>query len=208
MKIYIVRHGETTGNIKRLFVGSKLDYPLTKAGEDLAKITGEKLQGIKFDACYSSPLVRADMTSKLILEYSGNKDTPIYYDDRLKECEMGEWEGKSYFNENGELPRFKNYLYNKNFRYVRRIPGGESAKELIKRTWSCLNEVAQKDYDTVLLSTHGCALRAMLNNLYDNKFDFWQGGLPLNCAISIVEVENGKMKLISKDKVYYDIENI
>ena len=51
-------------------------------------------------------------------------------------------------------------------------------------------------------------MRAMLNKLYDNSFNFWQGNVPYNCAVNIVEVKDGKMKLIEKDKIYYDDEFI
>ena len=40
--------------------------------------------------------------------------------------------------------------------------------------------------------------------LYKNKLDFWQGNVPYNCAVNIIEVKDGKIKLIEKDKVYYD----
>ena len=57
---------------------------------------------------------------------------------------------------------------------------------------------------TVLISTHGCLYRAFLNSLYDDPSDFWQAGVPKNCAVSIVDVENKVPKLVKSDLLYYD----
>ena len=56
---------------------------------------------------------------------------------------------------------------------------------------------------TILISTHGCASRAFLNNVYEDKEDFWHGGVPANCAVSIVDVRDGKAVLTESDKIYY-----
>ena len=61
------------------------------------------------------------------------------------------------------------------------------------------------EFNTVLVSTHGFALRAMLNRLYADPSDFWQGHVPYNCSVSIVDVQpDGAMRLTAFDKVYYD----
>ena len=57
---------------------------------------------------------------------------------------------------------------------------------------------------TILVSTHGCAMRALLNPLYENRMDFWQGHVPYNCAVNIVEAENGQARLVARDQIYYD----
>ena len=56
----------------------------------------------------------------------------------------------------------------------------------------------------ILISTHGCASRAFLRNVYEDKEDYWHGGVPMNCAVSIVDVKDGKAVLLESDKIYYD----
>ena len=34
--------------------------------------------------------------------------------------------------------------------------------------------------------------------------DFWHGGVPYNCAVSIIEVQNGVSTLLADNKIYYD----
>lgn len=55
-----------------------------------------------------------------------------------------------------------------------------------------------------MISTHGCALRGMLNWLYINPEDYWHGHVPYNCAVNIVRSENGSVELIADDVILYD----
>ena len=48
----------------------------------------------------------------------------------------------------------------------------------------------------------------MLNRLYENPRDFWQGHVPYNCCISIVEAGNGKLRLLEKDRIFYSEKDI
>lgn len=206
MKIYVIRHGETDANKEAVFQGSS-DWPLNENGIKLAKITGQQMKGIKFDACFSSPQIRAKHTAEIILEESGN-NVEIQLDDRLKEINAGIYEGCSTKLKKDERPPLIMVLFKYNPFLCRRFKNGESARMVCKRTQSFLNELSQKNYENVLVSMHGCSTRAMLNKLYDHPFDFWQGKVPYNCAVNIIEVNDGKMKLIEKDKVYYDAEYI
>lgn len=204
MNIYIIRHGETDANKNGVLQGSS-NWPLNDDGIKLAIITGQNMKGIKFDACFSSPLDRAKQTAKLVLENSDN-NIEIQYDDRIKELNMGIYEGKKIVKGQLEVPLHKILLFKYNAFLCGRFKGGETARELCKRTQDFLNELSEKNYENVLVSTHGCAMRAMLNKLYEKPFDFWQGMVPYNCAVNIVEVRDGQMKLIEKDKTYYPDE--
>ena len=61
----------------------------------------------------------------------------------------------------------------------------------------------------VLVTTHGFAMRALLNSLYEDPSDFWQGRVPANCAVNIVEADNsGNIRLLERDVIYYDKNEI
>ena len=90
MKLYIIRHGETSWNVQRRLQGAS-DTDLNENGITLAKRTGEALKEIPFDLCFTSPLKRAKMTAELIL---AGRNIPIYDDERLREISFGEWEGR------------------------------------------------------------------------------------------------------------------
>ena len=64
------------------------DIKLNDEGREQAQVVKEKLQGIKFDKVFSSPLIRATETAKII----SNQEITI--DNRLIERFNGELEGK------------------------------------------------------------------------------------------------------------------
>ena len=80
MKLYIIRHGETSWNVQRRLQGAS-DTDLNENGITLAKRTGEALKEIPFDLCFTSPLKRAKMTAELIL---AGRNIPIYDDERRR----------------------------------------------------------------------------------------------------------------------------
>ena len=198
MRIYIVRHGETDANNKGYAQGWT-DAPLNKNGEILAGITGRGMKGIRFDFCISSPLSRARETAKIILRESDNS-VPVSFDDRIIEMNFGRFEGTSIRDE--KVIRF---LKKPILDY--RFPDGESIADVMKRTQEFLKElIARDDGKTYLVSTHGCALRAMLNFLYEDPDDYWHGHVPYNCCVNIIDVKDGVATLIADDKIYYDRE--
>lgn len=202
MKIYIIRHGETDANKEGMFQGWT-DVPLNDAGKALAVETGKGLGNIHFDAAYSSTLMRAKQTAEILLRETGNT-CPVYYDERIKEISAGEYEGKHFSPEYGDMdPVMVRKFFDDPF-HLQAFPGGESVNDVMARTQAFLRELAQKDYETVLVSTHGCAVRCMLNFLYDDPQDFWHGHVPFNCVINVVETINGELKLTGDDLVFYD----
>ena len=202
MKIYVIRHGETEMNVRHVKQGW-LDTPLNDAGRELARLTGLAMKGIRFDKCVSSPLVRSRETVEIVLRESGNGDVPIETDDRLKEINFGLEEntpatssllppeiGIQFFTDSLHFPGF---------------PGGESVRDLIRRTGEFLTELAARNDDqTWLIGTHGCALRAMMNPLYADPERFWQGCVPPNCSFAILDVKDGRPILLESDRVFYD----
>jgi len=196
MRIYIVRHGETEAN-KNGYLQGWTDVPLNENGRIIAELTGRGLKDIRFDHCFSSPLIRAKETAEILLRESGNS-VPVSFDDRIKEMNFGSLEGMSVRDE-----KLIQFLKEPVVDY--KFPDGESFQEVMNRTQEFLKElIAKDDGKTYLVSTHGCALRAMLNFLYEDKNDYWHGHVPYNCCVNIIEVKNGTAKLIADDIIYYD----
>ena len=67
MKIYVIRHGETDYNVRRLFQG-QINTDLNDTGRAQARAAAEKIRamGLTFDRVYSSPLQRAVETVEII----------------------------------------------------------------------------------------------------------------------------------------------
>ena len=203
MRIYVVRHGETDANLRGVFQG-RVDSRLLESGFELARQTGQALRGVRFDAAFSSPLTRALDTARTLLAASGNADVEVVPDERLFEISMGECEGKRFRPGEREVDaRTVQLFFSDPFALVG-FPGGECASDVLARTRDFLDDLRKRDFETVLVSTHGFAMRALLNGLYDDPGDFWQGHVPYNCSVSIVEADASGCRLVASDKIYYD----
>lgn len=92
--LVLVRHGQSDWNLKNLFTGWK-DPDLTELGIQEANTGGAALAeyGIKFDVAYTSVLVRAQHTLKLILDKVGQPDLLTIRDQALNERDYGDLSG-------------------------------------------------------------------------------------------------------------------
>lgn len=205
MLLYVIRHGETLWNAERKMQGFQ-GSDLNENGVRLAKVTAEGLKDVPFDLCITSPLIRARHTAEIIME---GRNKPIIEEGRLKELNFGIWEGRCVAPDRMEVPIEQFRLFRMDpFRY-QPPEGGESFRELIARTGSFFDDLIRiPEYQdkTILISAHGGAVRAFLNRLYSDPEDFWQGGVPMNCAFSIVEVKDSVPELIVSDRVCYGEE--
>ena len=204
MRLLFVRHGQTDWNKQRKVQGHA-DIPLNEYGIYLAEKTCEGLKDEHIDVCYTSPLIRAKKTAEVVL---GDRDIPVYDEELIKEISFGEYEGVCIAGEHleGDALEF-NKFFTDTGAYVP-AEGGESIEDLMKRVGKFLNDLyTNKELKdkTVLISTHGAALKAMMNNIkgiWDTD-KFWNGGVSKNCAVAEVKVENEKPEIIFENKVFY-----
>ncbi len=205
MILYVIRHGETFWNAERRMQGHQ-GSDLNENGVRLAKVTAEGLKAVPFDLCITSPLLRAKHTAEIIME---GRNKPILEEDRLKEISFGCWEGLSVAPEKMEVPADQFRLFRTDPFHYQTPEGGESFHQLIERTGDFFDDLIRTpEYQdkTILISAHGAAVRAFLNRLYQDPEDFWQGGVPMNCAYSIVEIKDSIPVLTAADQVCYGEE--
>lgn len=204
MKMYIIRHGQTPWNARKCLQG-RSDVDLNENGIYLAELTGKALRDVTFDMAFTSPLIRAKHTAQCIL--AGRK-VPIIEDERLIEISFGIYEGCCYAEENRQVPQqwIENFFHAPQD-YVA-APGGESLDDVEKRTRNFMEDICSRKElqdKTILVSTHGCTLRGLLNSIREsNREDYWHGGVSKNCAVSIVTCNRGeKPVLVEENHIYY-----
>lgn len=204
MKLYIVRHGETNWNKERRVQGHT-DIPLNDYGRHLAEETARGMKNIRIDMAYTSPLSRARETAQIIL---GDRDVPLYDEDRIKELSFGSYEGLCCSGENREPGSDEfNKFFTDTENYVS-PEDGETVAELFKRTGDFLKEICTREdlkEKYILVSTHGAAMTALLNHIKGNMSaaDFWRDEVPPNCSVTIVEVQDGRAKIVEQGVIYY-----
>lgn len=204
MRLYMIRHGETDWNRARRVQGHA-DIPLNDYGRHLAEETAEGLKDVVFDIAYTSPLARARETAEIILK---GRETPLIEADAVKELGFGAYEGICISGEN-KVPESEEF--NKFFTdTVNYVPAGdgESVQELLNRTGAFLEELYHKQElqeKQVLISTHGAAMTALLNCIKGKceVGEFWNQGVPANCAVTIVEVRNGIPEITAENLIFY-----
>lgn len=202
MKIYFVRHGETDWNKERKIQG-QVDIPLNEFGRHLARETAKGLRDVPFDVCFTSPLGRARETAQIILQ---GRDVPILEDKRILEMNFGVLEGKCCSKEGWDVPDSFQMFFDDPVHY-QAPEGGEDFQAVWKRTGDFLNWLfAQEQYrdSTVLVTTHGAAMAGLLNNLKKKPLaEYWGVGVHKNCGVTEVDVTDGRIQIISENKVYY-----
>lgn len=202
MKLYIIRHGETDWNAKKWLQGGS-ETTLNENGRKLAILTGQALQEVQFHKVYSSPLKRAMETARLVI---GNRDIEIIPEPRIREISFGIYEGKSYHPDHMEVPK---EMIDAFFHHPEDYPvpeQGESIDEIIARTHDFYKALVQDKTladANILISAHGCAVRALEQSL-DTSKGFWREGVPKNCAVTIAEIVNGEVVSVAWDQIFYE----
>jgi broad specificity phosphatase PhoE len=191
MKIFLVRHPQTTANQQKIIYG-KTDYPYTQAGEKQVKsILDFFSMQVRSDRIkiITSPAIRAVNLANQIGKLF--KEVPSM-DERLGEMNFGIFEGLTL----GEAKEKHPLAYDD---FVHRfetssIPEGESYiafQERIKRFI-----VTMPEKDEWILVTHGAVIREMLEQILGLKAgDSWK--FSINNG-TIVELEKKTLGFVVK----------
>lgn len=180
--IYLVRHGQTIRNKEKVMQG-RSDAPLNEAGilqaEKCANWFSD--QGIRFDRVYSSPLLRAVDTAKII---SGKEE--IIIDDRLIEMDYGPYEGVSLVNLPKELIWFFSDFVNH-----KEPEGMESLSSVVGRLGDFLEERKAEMEGNILISAHAISMKGALEYLTpESKGGYWSTNIG-NCGIYQADLIDG-----------------
>lgn len=174
MKIYSTRHGQTDYNKNDLILGTT-DIELNETGLKQAHELAEEIKksGIKIDIIIASPMKRSFRTAETISEVNSIE---MLTDDRLREWNYGEYEGKHRHTEG--------FAENKVNFGVRMGRTGESLLMLSHRVYSALDDIIENYKDkTVLIVSHGGVCRVIetyFNNMTTDKYSNWFMG---NCQL-------------------------
>ena len=155
-EMWLVRHGQTDWNLNGIYQGQS-DIPLNVTGESQARELAATLVDTRFDAIYSSDLIRARRTAEIIAEAL---NLPIATDPRLREINQGVWEGQSI---QAVRERY-NPDFSRNPKYITtpRADGAESLADVIIRMVAAANDFNQAHHGgRLILCTHGLSAAAL-----------------------------------------------
>lgn len=169
--IYVVRHGESHSNVEKQIAGHT-DKPLTPNGEEQAKKQAKNLAEVKFDAVFSSDLLRAKRTGEII---AAERQLAVNTTHLLRERNFGEWEGKpeaDFYEKNVKLFEKLKTISEAEKQDFRLGNGYESNSEIATRFIAFLREIAVTYIgQTILIVCHGSIMRSLLMRLGFGTYD-------------------------------------
>ena len=162
--LVLVRHGQSDWNLKNLFTGWK-DPDLTDLGIEEAKAGGKALAdyGIKYDIAFTSDLVRAQHTLKIILDAVGQPGLATIKDQALNERDYGDLSGLNKDDARAKWGEEQVHIWRRSYDVP--PPGGESLRDTGARVWPYyLTEILPRVLagQNVLVAAHGNSLRSLI----------------------------------------------
>lgn len=173
MKLFLIRHGEVTANVEKIYSGQQ-NSQLTEHGKEQAQALRSVLAPFHFDRVYSSDLDRAIDTQRLAIPGVEGIRDPI-----LREYDVGTLANQPFQN-------VKDYsLY-----------GGESPEMVCDRFRQFLKKLEADPCDYVAAFAHGgylkCALQVVMGVDYPRSTVTCG-----NCCVSVFEYKNGKWSMLA-----------
>lgn len=168
MKVVLIRHGQTQGNLEHRYVGSTDESLLLQETEHLKKVCGLYPQP---DTLFVSPKKRCIETAALL--YPDKKPECVA---DLRECEFGAFEYKNYKELQGNV-QYQAWIDSGG---MLAFPEGESRQSFEGRCAAafeqCCRLALKKGSDTVAFVVHGGTIMAILDRFSEPHKDYfdWQ----------------------------------
>ena len=156
--LFIVRHGQTDYNKRKMVQGSGIDASLNKEGLRQAGEFYEAFKDYPFDKVYVSSLVRTRQSVEQFI----NDGIPFDQLSGLNEISWGDQEGMPF-----DEVSHKNYLevtqaWQKGD-LKQRVGGGETPLEVMRRQKEAFNHImSNTNENEILICMHGRAMRVLL----------------------------------------------
>lgn len=163
-QLTLIRHGQSLWNLENRFTGW-VNVPLTEKGREEAYQAAEKLRGMRFDVAYTSALMRAQDTLKIILE-TLDISTPVIEDQALNERHYGDLQGLNKDELRKQFGDEQVKIWRRSFDIP--PPSGEALKDTAARTLPFFERCIMGDIrqgKNVLVVAHGNSNRSIVMKL-------------------------------------------
>ncbi len=195
--IYCIRHGQTDYNKNGIVQGSGVDSDLN----DLGMIQAEQFyhhyrNEVHFDLIIHSALKRTKQTISPWI-----KNGPVIIaDKRIDEMSWGDAEGQKGTNESVVLYKRIVDEWSRGNLDVG-IHNGETAQELKKRLSSFVNELKERKEKTILLCSHGRAMRGLLCALQEEPYSEMESYKISNVGLYKVIQKGKSFEILSQNDI-------
>jgi len=189
-KIFLVRHGQSIGNLNRVYLGHT-DYDLSELGYQQAEITADYLKNEHIDAIYSSDLLRAHNTA---VPHARIRGLEVIDSENLREIYLGDWENRP-IDELIEQD-YDNFVlgWRENFGTFT-VPGGENVLDAGTRFYREVERIATENAGkTLLIAAHAAVIRVFwcLINKVEPSDMAAAYPFPTNASYSMLSFKSGE----------------
>jgi alpha-ribazole phosphatase len=176
--LLLIRHGQTDWNLQGRYTGQS-DIPLNQTGRDQACATAAELERKPPDVIYSSDLIRAQDTARLIAQAC---HLPVHTDARLREIHQGVWEGM-HFDE--IKARFAQQFAERQADPLSVAPpGGETVGQVRARVLAAVRDIVQRHpHGRAAIVAHGLALALIKAEATSYPLEKVWDLIPQNCLV-------------------------
>lgn len=192
MKVYMIRHGESEGNVLQSVQSN--DENLTNTGHDQAKTVANRLKNIHLEKVIASSAVRTKQTAEYI---ANTKNLKVEAYDILVERKhptslIGRPRSSIEFQHYDGLKN--KHLHDSNWRYE----DSENFFDIIERA-KCAKKLIEDEYPkNILVVTHGIFLRYFLgyvifgNNFVSRLALYFMKFRTTNTGVTVFELEKNE----------------
>lgn len=158
MKVVLIRHGKTVGNLQKRYIGTT-DEPLCEEG--IRELKDKKvLYDYKPDHIFVSPMVRCRETASILFPDSDQVIVPDF-----RECDFGAFENKNYLELSGNAD-YQRWIDSNG---TLPFPGGESQDTFKSRCIAAyqklMTDYSFKEEDVIVLVVHGGTIMSIMEYL-------------------------------------------
>lgn len=193
--LYLVRHGETEYNRRRIVQGRGVDAELNETGHQQAAALATRFADVRLHAIYASSLRRAQQTAAAVHQH--HSTVPVEHLADLDEMAWGRYEGMGASDElTAAFARFHEQWGSGQF--DDRVPGGESILEVETRARRALDYIVSRHAgQQVLVVTHGRFLRVLLASALDGYgLQCMQEFAHSNTGVNHVRLSGGRFEAL------------
>lgn len=184
--LILVRHGRSTANTSGLLAGRTPGVALDEHGQTQAAALPGRLSALPLSALVSSPLQRCQETLEPLTRAC--PDLPLHTDERISECDYGDWSGRK-LAELGDEPLMTTVQQHPS---AAAFPGGESMRAMQSRAveavreWNTRIEAEHGAGALYAMCSHGDIIKSVVADALGMHLDLFQRIAVGPCSLTVI----------------------